>query len=79
MTKQYTAWQVVSSNELYHKVYTVPGSKKQWECVGLSRTERRVKFSRLVPLPGMKIRVVSVYLRPDDLVTIVHPDDYANE
>lgn len=58
----YTAEQIAGDPELFNGVYLHGG--QEWECIGYSRSGLTVHFARLIPLPGLKVRQVNIYLDP---------------
>ncbi len=57
------AWEIAGDPDLYNKVWKV--GTYTMECYGYSRTGETVVFADLIPVEGMKIRVIRRYIDPD--------------
>jgi hypothetical protein len=70
----HTAHAVAGDPDLYNRVILI--GRSHWECLGYSRTGRRVKFARLVDAPGYGtwgLRQIVKYVDPDQVIEVYPP------
>lgn len=58
-----TAHDITASPELFNAVVRI--REHDWECMGYSKNGRTVKFSRLIPVDGMKVKQINIYVDPE--------------
>lgn len=57
------AHDIAANPDLYNLPVLI--NNKAYECMGYTLSGKSIKFSRLIALPGLKVKQVNKYLKPD--------------